>query len=450
MPVRSLLALLLLFAAAGCGSAPGGPATNSAEVTRAPGVSPAPAGPGCDGEPLPVRRSSLVRLEPTGEQRWRADLPDVQGNASSAAPVTDGERALFATDTDVRAVEDATGEPLWRLPVDGQVYGLWLDSGLLVVLVNQVPDVGKSAQVLGVRLDDGTVRWRHEVHGGLLGTQALTGDGGLAWSLHQGDMRTQVLDLASGQVRWTSKGRGHLGSPSAGAGLVLRGERTGVTAYDSATGEVRWRTEGLSDALALDVVDDHVIVSQTSQGPAYDGSVVALHAEDGTRAWTRQLNEPLAAGGTGPGGVVTYLTSSARPAYDLLDLRTGRPRWRAQTQIAMSLPTVVGTDAVITLDGGTSRQPSTEVVARSTPDGQVRWAVPVTHALVAPQVIGDHGVLVLTSARDTGADVTAVTLDLRTGKQLARVPLAGHVSRPAAGSYGALLLSSDPPQACLR
>ncbi len=34
---------------------------------------------------------------------------------------------------------------------------------------------------------------------------------------------------------------------------------SGVTAYDSATGEVRWRTEGLSDALAVDVVDEHVM-----------------------------------------------------------------------------------------------------------------------------------------------------------------------------------------------
>jgi hypothetical protein len=107
---------------------------------------------------------------------------------------------------------------------------------------------------------------------------------------------------------------------------------SGVTAYDSATGEVRWRTEGLSDALAVDVVD--VIVSQTAQGAGHDGSVVALRVEGGSRAWTRLLDEPLAAGGTGPGGVVAYLTSSARPAYDLLDVRTGalagvrRPRLR--------------------------------------------------------------------------------------------------------------------------
>lgn len=446
MLARPLLSVLLVAAVGGCGggSAGTGAASPTASGPSPQSTPPAPSpGIGCDGEPLPPRRSSLVRLEPDGQQRWRAELPAPRDHGSQAPPVTDGTRAYFATDEQVRAADDATGQPLWEVPIRGPVHGMWLDSGLLVVLDAQVSD---DAQVLGIDPASGQVRWRHDVEGrGLLADQVLTGDGGLAYSLDQADARTQVLDLASGRVRWTSPRRGQVGSPAAGGGLVLRGEGKGVRAYDSRTGQLRWRAEGLSDALALEVVGDVVVVSQTAQGLDFDGSVVGLRVRDGSRAWTRLEREPRAVGGQGPAGTVTYLTASGRPAYELLDTATGRPRWSAQTQIALYLPALVTADAVVTVEGGTSQQRAVQAVRRAATDGAVLWTSRLPQSLGPPRLLGTERVLLRTVQNEQ--DVVLV-LDLRDGRELERIVLQGSVDRPAVGDLGALLLAADPMRAC--
>lgn len=428
-----VLVILLLAAACGTERAP----ELSAPATPSPESSPEV---GCDGEPLPPRRASIVALDPDGQERFRRPLPRPD-DSSQAPPVEDADHVYLVADGAARALDRETGEQRWERPVQGPLYGMWLDQGLLVMVLDQV--VGQ-AHAVGLEPATGEQRWRYDVpERGLLGEQVLTGEGGLAWITGGG--QTQVLDLASGQLSWTAAGPSQDAALAAAGGLVLRGVGRGLTAYDARTGDVRWERSELTDSLVLDVVKEVIIVSQGAIGLGFDGSVDAVELATGRPLWEVKEDEPLGVGGAGPAGVVLYTQSSGAPTYRLVDLATGQTRWTSRTQIALNLPALVGAEHVVTVEGGTSIQPRTALVARRTADGSTAWQIGLESASTPPLQLGGDAVLVLTSA---AMESVARIVDAGTGDAVGEVPLEGFVSRPSSSGSGALLQVADPMRAC--
>lgn len=378
---------------------------------------------------------ALLALDAAGQERWRRT---VQGPADDGTPpFAAGDVSIFAVGGAIMALDAVDGLPRWDVPVRGPVYGLWRHGDEVVALDAQVSD---SAALIAIALADGAIHWRHDLPArGLLGSAVPTGDGGLAYSLAYDDQRTQVVDLRTGRVRWTSASTGHGTSPTAVGGLVLRGEGSGVTAYDAATGARRWRSKGLADKLIIDVVDDLAVVSQGVIGSGYDGCVVALRLVDGGVAWRAQQSEALQVKGSGPAGVVL----ESDDGHSLVGA-DGRTRWTAPVRLGRAgldgRAAVVTAHAVVGVELGSWAAPTSELVSRDAATGAVRWHVAFTDQMQPtspPLLLGSDRLLVLLDRR-------ALVLDLRSGSLVRQVDLPRHVNRYATGTSGALLQALEP------
>ena len=302
---------------------------------------------------------------------WKTPL-ETRDNVSSPAvpPVAVGLVAVFAQDGIVHGIRLADGHPLWSWPGGQSVYGMWRRGGLVAVLTDQVSN---HARLTGLDAATGAVRWSLRLPArGLLGAQALTADGGLAMAVTGQGL--QVVNLADGRVRWQ---RRIAASPAltAAGGLVIYGLNGHLTGYDSRTGGLRWAvTPGVSNDPAFQLAGGLLLVTSTTTGPSVPNTLTAVIPATGRVAW--RFDPPTPA--TDPGAQASVL--SAGPAglavatYDprrlyLLDLRTGRPRWHADTFVTQGmLPLVTGASVILT-----EGQNHVAVVARDVVNGRVRW-----------------------------------------------------------------------------
>ena len=371
LAASSVLAGLALAA---CASAPGHPA-GTTRATAPPGTThatPAPVTPSCG--PGPARHAWAVELTTDGRTFWQTPLPTRNVDYSpTVQPVLAGPVAVLAQDGVVHGLSLADGRPLWSWTGgtgSQSVYGIWRAGGLVAVLTDQVSD---HSRLTGLDAATGAVRWslRLPVRG-LLGGQALTADGGLAVAvIGQG---LQVVNLSDGHVRWRLRAAA---SPALAAadGIVIYGLNGRLAGYDDRTGRPRWTiTRGVPQDPQIQLAGGLVLVTSAVTAPSIPNTLTAVVPATGRVAWRFNPQTPA----TDPGAPVTVL--SAGPAgltvatYDprrlyLLDPRTGRPRWHADTFVTQdTLPLVTGTGVVLAegLDHVT-------VVDRDAADGQVRW-----------------------------------------------------------------------------
>ena len=389
--VSSILAVLALAA---CGSAPGStpghPGSHPA-VTRH--ATPVRSTPSCG--PGPARHAWAVELTAGGRTIWQTPLPTRNVDyPPTVQPVLAGPVAVLAQDGVVHGLGLADGRPLWSWTGgtgSQSVYGMWRWGGLVAVLTDQVSD---HSRLTGLDAATGAVRWSLRLPArGLLGGQALTADGGLAMAvIGQG---LQVVNLPDGRVRWRLR---TAASPALAAadGIVIYGLNGRLTGYDDRSGRPRWAiTRGMPQAQQIQLAGGLVLVTSAVTAPSIPNTLTAVVPAAGHVAWRFSPGAPV----TDPGAPVTVL--SAGPAglavatYDprrlyLLDLRTGRPRWHADTFVTQdTLPLVTGTSVVLAegLDHVT-------VVDRDSADGRVRWRDPLTGQL-AGQTILQAGPLAL-------------------------------------------------------
>ena len=369
--VPGVLAVLAVLALAACAGAPSHPA-GITHATAAPGSTRATAAPGTAScGPAPARHAWAVELTTAGRTIWKTPLPTRNVDISpTVQPVLVGPVAVVAQDGVVHGLGLADGRPLWSWTGGQSVYGMWRWGGLVAVLTDQVSD---HSRLTGLDAATGAVRWSLRLPArGLLGGQALTADGGLAMAvIGQG---LAVVNLSDGRVRWRLHTAASPGLAAA-AGTVIYGLNGRLTGYDDRTGRARWTITGnVSQDPALQPAAGLVLVTSNIQGPGIPNTLTAVVPATGRVAWRFSPAAPV----TDPGAPVTVL--SAGPAgltvatYDprrlyLLDSRTGRPRWHADTFVAQgTLPLVTGTSVVVA--EGLNK---VTVVDRDAADGRVRW-----------------------------------------------------------------------------
>ncbi len=445
---RLLLAACSTLTLVACGSAAGPHARTGSPATRVPASARStPARDTC-GPPQP-RHAWAVDVTTTGRTLWKTPL-ETRDNFTSPAvlPVTVGPVAVFAQDGIVHGIRLADGHPLWSWPGGQSVYGLWRRSGLVAVLTDQVSN---HARLTGLDAATGAVRWSLRLPArGLLGGQALTTDGGLAMVVTGQGL--QVVNLADGRVRWQ---RRIPASPTltAADGAVIYGLNGDLTGYDERTGRPRWTIPGgVPPYPAVQVVRGLVLVTSNATGPSIPNTLTAVVPATGRVAW--RFDPPTPA--TDPGALASVL--SAGPAglavatYDprrlyLLDLRTGRPRWHADTFVTQGmLPLVTGASVILT-----EGQNHVAVVARDVVNGRVRWRDPVSGPSEDYQPVLAVGPLAILQGEpgDPGSTAQLRAYQMASGRLAWQVGMPTFVQAPTVLVPGGILVQpADPEYAC--
>jgi outer membrane protein assembly factor BamB len=447
---RLFLAACSTLTLVACGSVAGPHAGTGSPATRAP-ASPhvTPTAYSCG--PPPPRYAWAVDVSRTGRILWKTPLATREDTLGSQAivPVAVGPVAVFAQDGSVHGIRLADGHALWSWPGGQSVYGMWRWGGLVAVLTDQVSN---HARLTGLDAATGAVRWSLRLPArGLLGGQALTADGGLAMVVSgQG---IQVVNLTDGRVRWQ---RRITASPAltAAGDVMIYGLNGHLTGYDSRTGRTRWAiTPGLSHNPAFQLAGGLLLITSTTSGPSIPNTVTAVIPATGRVAWRfdppTPATDPGAAASVlsaGPGGLAVA-TYDPRRLY-LLDLRTGRPRWHADTFVTLgAVPLVTSTSIVLTEGSG-----HVAVVARDTATGRVRWRDPVSGPSESFGAVLAAGPLAILQG---GPGATGATAPLR-AYQTASGRLAWQAEMPTfvqvppvLASGGVLVQPADPQYACI-
>ena len=164
----------------------------------------------------------------------------------------------------------------------------------------------------------------------------------------------QVVNLADGRVRWQRRIAASPALTAAGA-LVIYGLNGHLTGYDARTGRPRWAiAPGMSPDPAFQLLGGLLLVTSNSAGPSIPNTLTAVVPATGRVAWRFHPPTPATDPGAqasvlsaGPGGLAVA-TYDPRRLY-LLDLRTGRPRWHADTFVTQGmLPLVTGASVILT------------------------------------------------------------------------------------------------------
>jgi outer membrane protein assembly factor BamB len=219
--------------------------------------------------------------------------------------------------------------------------------------------------------------------------------------------------------------------------LFASHERSLLSAYDAATGALRWRTrtEFLNNQPA--VADGLVFTSTWGEGDGVANRVFAHRAADGTLAWSQPTDAsaseyPAAAVA---GRVFVGADSGALFAFDAA---TGAPLWQAQLSGYVSAPPVATAQAVIVNSG------LGVVSALDAGTGTSLWSVTLANTdRVASNLVLANGVVYLTAV-DFRGDQRLLALDARSGRRLLRLadPIFGsHANVSVAG--GRVYVSSE-------
>jgi outer membrane protein assembly factor BamB len=447
VPAVAVLALAVLTPAAlvltACGRTPAPSAARSASphVTAPPPTRAAgPATTGCG--PPPPRHAWAVEVTTGGRVVWKTPLPTRNGGFSIVAqPLVTGPVTVLAQDGIVHGLDLGDGHPLWSWTGGQDVFGMWRWGDLVVVLTDQV---STHSRLTGLDAATGRVRWSLRLPSrGLLGDQAPTADGGLAMITTAGVL--QVVNLSDGRIRWR-RTVGASAALSAAGQLVIFSVNGRLTGYDDRTGQPRWTTGELPGQPTIQMAGGLVLVTSNAQGPGITTALTAVRSATGRVAWRFDTGEPLTVLSAGPAGLAVAAYVFNRRLY-LLDLRTGRPLWQADTFVTEGMiPLVTGTD-VLAVEG----QPSTRLVDRNAADGRVRWQDTLAESPAGQQQVLQAGPLAVlqTDPSFPGSPAPLRAYQLTSGRSAWRVDMPTFaVASPVLAPGHMLVQSADLMSAC--
>jgi outer membrane protein assembly factor BamB len=387
-----------------CGTAPARTSAPTASVSMS-SHRPASAGPAATGcGPQPPRYAWAVDVTTAGRVVWKTPLPTRNGGFSTVAqPLVAGPVAVLAQDGIVHGLDLGDGHPLWSWTGGQDVFGMWRWGGLVAVLTDQVSS-----------------------HSRLTGLAMITTAGVL-----------QVVNLADGRIRWRRTAGASPALTAAGQ-LVIFSINGRLTGYDDRTGQPRWTTGGLPGQPTIQVAGSLVLVTSNAQGPGITTALTAVLPASGRIAWRFDTGEPLTVLSAGPAGLTVAAYVFNRRLY-LLDLRTGRPRWQADTFVTEgTTPLVTGTD-VLAVEG---QPPSTRLVDRNAADGRVRWQDTLAASPGGQQQVLQAGPLAVlqTNPSFPGSPAPLLAYQLSSGRSAWQVDMPTFVSASPVLAPGHLLV----------
>jgi outer membrane protein assembly factor BamB len=349
----------------------------------------------------------------SGRAAWQVPLP-AHGTVSlgSAPPLLAGPVAVFAQDGMVHGLRLADGHPLWSWRGGQAVYAMWRDGGLVTVLTDQV---GRHARITGLGAATSMVRWVLRLPGsGLLGSQVATGDGGLAMIGSDGVLR--VVSLAGGKIRW-ARFAGRWPALAAADGVVMFAAGGRLTGYAARTGQVLWTRSGLPGQTQVQMLAGLALVTSNGSGPYIKTVLVAVDPVTGRIQWRFDPGSAVSVLAHGPAGLAVATDTPGRRLY-LLDPRTGWPRWRAATVVALGTVPLVTATRVVAVEGGVAGYPAVRLVSRDSATGRQLWAHTLATIPAGPQPVLRLAGQAIVQTAPSRAHLAAplVSYDLATGQ----------------------------------
>jgi len=260
---------------------------------------------GEDVASIPRPGRNLVALDlHGGALLWEAKT---DAHSLSAAAVAEGRVYFTASDGLLRAVEAATGAPLWAV-AHPTAWG----PAAPIIAEGLVCAGGRGNTLVGYDALTGEECWRLSVGDARNWfAHPLYAAQGRLYALTWEDNHLHVLDLHSGEALWDARGersRGFTTPPALGEGYVLIGSRVyrptdegptegyAMLALDAENGAERWRH----------YTDKHILTPPNIAGGAIffganDGTFCALDAAQGEEQWriqvkSRAVAQPQTAG----------------------------------------------------------------------------------------------------------------------------------------------------------
>jgi outer membrane protein assembly factor BamB len=374
-------------------------------------------------------------------------------------PLVFGGTGVFAEENILYGLRLKDGHQQWRkvfpptvtgvnAPFSDMVYGLWQWHGSVIVLVGQTTT---SARLLSLNPQTGATHWTLPLRGGLLGTQALTGDGGLA--MIRGYATLMVVNLVNGRVRWT-RTAGHV-APAVVGGVVVAAvparypqPHGAVMGFDAKTGRLLWTRHDMPEQPSLAVAGEHVVVYDASQAvspPVPLWPVTALSPATGRTLWRTAISQPVYMVLPGPSGLAVTTFSKSR--LYLINPVTGHVRWSTSYLGSQQPPSDTGTDLLYT--AGTGGVEGMTLVDLRAANGSVRWTAPAPATAWGTVLrFGPYAVVIGAPKNPGDAGVLAAFL-LSTGKRAWTVTVPTLVQVPLVAAGGHLLAQpTDPAVGC--
>ena len=226
----------------------------------------------------------------TGEELWKYETG---GQLFSSPTVSDGVVYIGSHDLHFYALDALTGELKWKMKRSGATGSTPAVSEEIVFWGDSTSDQG----ILTLDTSTGDVIWGFTTGSGVSSTPAVWGNVVYAGT----NTRLLAIDVNTGWRRWQYEGGvgGAFYSPAISDGVVYVGSQdNNVYAFDSADGDVRWKT-------GTGMVQDSPAVSG---GIIYVGSqdqhLYALNKTTGESIWQYSIGSHSRGGPAVSGGIV--------------------------------------------------------------------------------------------------------------------------------------------------
>ena len=351
----------------------------------------------------------------TLERAWResaGDGSDRKGRVVAPPVIAEGRIYVMDSDNTVRAVDEQTGDTVFRVEVEKEAIGKTRTAG------TSIEDRIKNPFGL---FGGGGGSDKESVGGGV-----AVGDGKLYVSSGLGIMA--AYDANTGAALWQTPTRTPLHSaPTYADGRVFAtSDDNEIFAFNANTGEVIWTYQGIIEPARMLTASAPAVAGEVVIAPFSSGEVVALRVQNGGVVWQDALSSPgrltplssindIAAGPVVADGFVIASAQSGNTTA--FDLRTGGRVW-SQPAGMIGFPLVVGDNVF----GVTT---NAEVVAMSKLDGSVTWLTQLEAfgkpkkrkdriAWIGPVLAGNQLVVANSEGRMITVDVQSGTI---TGEQ---------------------------------
>jgi outer membrane protein assembly factor BamB len=223
-----------------------------------------------------------------------------------------------------------------------------------------------------------------------------------------------------------------------------------LTGYAARTGRVLWTRSGLPGQTQVQVLAGLALVTSNGSGPYTKTVLVAVDPVTGRIQWRFDPGSAVTVLAHGPAGLAVATDTPGRQLY-LLDLRTGRPRWRAATAVALGTVPLVTAARVVAVEGGVAGYPAVRLVSRDSATGRQLWAHTLATLPAGPQpVLRLAGqAIVQTAPPRAHRAAPLLAYDLATGQPAWHANMPAFVQIPPVPAGGGLLIQpADPGYAC--
>jgi outer membrane protein assembly factor BamB len=253
---------------------------------------------------IPLQSGQIVALNrETGVTTWSIDLK------SAWVPAISGGVLYAATTNELIALQAVSGEPLWRVSLDGELMIAPALQGTSIVLLLK-PD-----QLRALRLSDGTESWKHVISAP---SDSPTMAGDAAGVVVASGNRVSRFASSDGRLVWERELGGVLNWPAISGDRIFVGSTDNyLYALDTNTGRLLWRYGAGGDVVGA-TADDRLVYFAS-----LDNLLRALRRGNGNQVWKRDLATRTIAPPSTLGGIV--LVSGNNPALAAFNAATGEP-----------------------------------------------------------------------------------------------------------------------------